>query len=91
MNKGSHIAKYAIGFLVGSVGIPVLKSGLAKKAYTYITAGAFIAKDSIMEGVEKTQACVSDIAEDAKVITEAYYANRDQEWEEKEIIEEEEA
>lgn len=77
MFGNNHFAKYAVGFVVGTVGVPLLKSGIAKKAYTYVTAGAFIAKDSIMETVEKTQACAMDIAEDAKVIVEEYYAKED--------------
>lgn len=87
--KNSNLLKYAIGFALGVVGVPVLKSGLAKKAYTYLAAGAFIAKDSIMEEVEKTQACASDIAEDARVLQEEYYAKRDMACEEAKECEEE--
>ena len=77
MNTKSNFAKYAITFLAGSVAVPVLTSKLAKKAYVYLTAGAFIARDSIMEGVEKVQATAQDVAVDAKVITDKYYADRD--------------
>lgn len=79
VNGGSHFSKYAIGFILGCVGVPVLKSRLAQKAYVYLTAGAFIARDSIMEEVEKVQASALDISEDAKVLTEKYYAQKDQE------------
>lgn len=92
MFGNNHFAKYAAGFLVGCVGMPVLKSGVAKKAYTYLTAGAFIARDSIMETVEKTQACALDIAEDAKEITEKYYAKNESavvDFEDDEVVEEE--
>lgn len=78
MNNSSHFSKYAIGFFLGAVAAPVLKSGIAKKAYVYLTAGAFIARDSIMEEVERVQATASDVAEDAKVLTEKYYAQREQ-------------
>ena len=82
MKKGSNFAKYAVGFLLGSVGLSALKSGVAQKAYRYIFAGAFIAKDSIMETVEKVQTSTADIAEDAKAITEKYYAEKDKKFEE---------
>ncbi len=78
MNNQSHFSKYAIGFLLGAVAAPVLKSRLAQKAYVYLTAGAFIARDSIMEEVERIQATASDVAEDAKVLTEQYYAQKEQ-------------
>lgn len=80
MNSNSHFSKYAIGFLLGAVGVPLLKSRVAQKAYVYLTAGAFIARDSVMEEVERIQATAMDISEDAKVITEKYYAQKDQEF-----------
>lgn len=79
MNNNSGFPKYAIAFLAGMVAAPVLKSRLAKKAYVYLTAGAFIARDSIMEEVERIQVTASDVAEDAKVLTEQYYAQKEQE------------
>lgn len=77
MFKGSSLSKYAIGFVIGAIGAPALTSKIAKKAYTYVTAGAFIARDSIMENVEILHAQALDIADDAKVLTEKYYADRD--------------
>lgn len=80
MNNGSNFNKYAIGFLLGTVGVSVATSKIAQKAYRYLFAGAFIAKDSVMETVEKLQAGTMDIAEDAKVIVEKYYAEQDAEY-----------
>ncbi|MDO4616716.1 MAG: DUF6110 family protein [Lachnospiraceae bacterium] len=65
--------KFVGGFLVGSVGLSVLGSKIAQKGYRYVTAGAFIAKDSIMEKAEKIQGAASDIAADANEIKERYY------------------
>ena len=79
MKQNSSFPKFAIGFLVGCVAAPVLKSRLAQKAYVYLTAGAFIARDSIMEEVERVQVTASDVAADAKVLTEKYYAQKEQE------------
>ncbi|MDO4523031.1 MAG: DUF6110 family protein [Eubacteriales bacterium] len=94
--SNSHFPKYIIGFAVGMVAAPVLKSGIARKAFTYLTAGGFIAKDGIMEAVENIQTCAMDISEDAKVITEKYYEKQDKKYdeevsEEENIVEEEEA
>jgi|GEM_PF-2490675 len=82
MAKASNLSKYAIGFLLGSVGLTALKSGIAQKGYRYLFAGAFLAKDSIMETVEKVQTTAADIAEDAKVICEKYYEGKDKAYEE---------
>lgn len=70
--------KYLGGFLMGSVGLTVLKSGVAQKVYTAVTAGAFIARDYVLEEVEKLQATAMDIADDAKDMTEKYYQEKDQ-------------
>ncbi len=69
--------KYTVGFLAGSVGLEFLKSDVAKKGYTYLTAGAYLVKDRVLEDAEKIQAAASDISEDAKVITEKYYQDKD--------------
>ena len=69
------------GFLLGTVGVPLLKTKTAKKVYTYVTAGAFIAKDRILEEAELLQASATDISDDAKVIVEKYYQDKDAEYE----------
>jgi len=43
---------------------------------------SIVAKDSVMETVEKVQATTLNIAEDAKVITEKYYEGKDKKYEE---------
>ena len=65
------------GYVLGKAGNAIFGSKTAKKVYTTLTTGAFIVKDSIMEGVEKIQAEASDVAADAKVNVERYYASRD--------------
>ena len=64
------------GFVLGKAGGFIFGSKTAKKAYTAIATGALIAKDSVMENVEKIQAEASDIIADAKVNVEAYYEER---------------
>ncbi|MBQ1311569.1 MAG: hypothetical protein IIY55_06940 [Blautia sp.] len=65
------------GYVLGRAGSAIFGSKTAKKVYTTLATGAFIAKDSIMESVEKIQAEASDIAQDAKVNVERYYAEKD--------------
>ena len=70
-----------VGFLLGTVGVPLLKTATAKKVYTYATAGAFIAKDKVLECAEVAQGMALDIADDAKVIVEKYYQDKDKQYE----------
>ena len=70
------------GFALGTVGIKVLKSKLARKGYPYAVAGAMLVRDWVMEESERIQAGASDIADQAKEITERYYEKLDQEYEE---------
>lgn len=65
--------KFIGGFVLGSVGLSVLGSKVAQKGYRYVAAGAFIARDSIMNQAEKIQGAASDIAADANEIKENYY------------------
>ena len=65
------------GYVLGKAGNAVFGSDTAKKAYTAATTGAFIAKDAVMERVEKIQAGAADIAADAKINAERYYAKKD--------------
>ena len=58
------------GFALGTVGIKVLKSKLARKGYPYAVAGAMLVRDWVMEESERIQAGASDIADQAKAITE---------------------
>ncbi len=65
------------GFVLGKAGSAIFGSKTAKKVYTTLTTGAFIVKDSVMESVEKIQAEASDVAADARVNAERYYAQKD--------------
>ena len=49
-----------------------------QKGLRYLTAGAIIARDRIMADSEKIQAAASDIAADAKEITQRYYDRCDE-------------
>lgn len=84
----SSWSKVLCGFVLGSVGVPMLKTKTAQKAYRYITAGALIAKDRVLEEAEVLQAMATDIHEDAKVLVEQYYEEQDMVYEK---VEEEEA
>ena len=70
------------GFGLGTVGIKLLKSKLARKGYPYVVAGAMLARDWAMEESEKLQAEATDIIDQAKAITERYYSQLDREFEE---------
>lgn len=80
-----HLLKPAIalsllgGYVLGKAGNAVFGGETAKKAYTTVATGAFIAKDAVMEQVEKIQVSAADIAADAKINAERYYAKRDAE------------
>jgi len=76
----SSWSKVLGGFILGTVGVPMLKTEAAKKVYKYATAGIFIARDRVLEEAEVLQAMASDIADDAKVIVEEYYQNKDEEY-----------
>lgn len=65
------------GFLLGSYGLDLLTSKAAQKGYRYVVAGAMIARDRIMADSEKVQAAASDIAAEAKEITERYYERQE--------------
>ena len=60
------------GFLLGTVGLELLKTDTADVVYKYATAGVLIAKDWVMEQVEYLNARAQDIYADAKEIHENY-------------------
>ena len=62
------------GFLLGTVGLDLLKTETADKVYTYTTAGVLIAKDWVMKQVEFVTAKSQVIYADAKEIHERYQA-----------------
>ena len=73
----SSWSKVAVGFVLGTVGVPLLKTKEAQKVYRVLTAGALIAKDRVLEEAENIQAMAMDIHEDAKVMVEEYYMEKD--------------
>ena len=69
MNTNSKCAAlFAGGVLFGSVGIKLLTSKDAKKAYTHITAAGLRAKESVMETITTVQENAADILAGAQDI-----------------------
>ena len=69
MNRNSKCAAlFAGGVIFGSVGIKLLTSKDAKKAYTHMAAAGLRVKDSVMETVTAAQENVADILAGAKDI-----------------------
>ena len=66
----SKLACFIGGALFGSVGIKLLSSKDAKKAYTHITAAGLRMKDSAMKTVATVQENAGDIQASAKDINE---------------------
>ena len=65
-----RLACFVGGALFGSVGVKLLSSKDAKKAYTHITAAGLRMKDSVMETVTAVQENAADILASAKDINE---------------------
>ena len=65
------LACFVGGALFGSVGVKLLTSKDAKKAYTHIAAAGLRMKDSVMETVTSVQENAADILASAKDINEA--------------------
>ena len=66
----SKLACFVGGALFGSVGIKLLSSKDAKKAYTHITAAGLRMKDSAMKTVATVQENAGDILSSAKELNE---------------------
>ena len=60
------LACFAGGVLLGSVGLKLLSSKEAKKAYTQVAAGGLRGKDSVMKTVTAVQESAGDILASAK-------------------------
>ena len=60
------------GILVGSVGLELLREKEADKVLSAVTTGVLVAKDWIMERVEKISARSTDIYADAKEKADRY-------------------
>ena len=70
MRVYSKLACFVGGVLFGSVGIKLLSSKDAKKAYTHIAAAGLRMKDSVMQSVTTVQENASDILASAKELNE---------------------
>ena len=64
------LACFVGGTLFGSVGVKLLTSKDAKKAYTHITAAGLRMKDSVMGTVTTVQEYAADILASAKELNE---------------------
>ena len=60
------------GVVVGALGLELLRQKEADKVLVGVTEGVLVAKDWVMERVEKIQARASDVYDDAKGKTEGY-------------------
>ena len=70
MNNYSKLALFVGGTLFGSVGLKLLTSKDAKKAYVHATAAGLRMKDSVMETVTVAQENAADILASAKELNE---------------------
>ena len=68
MKQYVHLACFAGGALFGSVGLKLLTSRDAKKAYTHLPAAGLRAQKSVMETVTTVQEEAADILAAAKDI-----------------------
>ena len=81
------VATFIGGALFGSVGIKLLTSKDAKKAYVHTTAAVLRMKDCVMDTATAVQENCEDILAEAKSINEARAAAEEQYVEdEKEVI-----
>ena len=79
MNIYGKLALFIGGALFGSVGIKLLSSKDAKKAYTHTTAAVLRMKDAVMETVTSVQENAADILADAKDLNETRAQNEAEE------------
>lgn len=86
MRMYSKLACFIGGVLFGSVGIKLLSSKDAKKAYTHMTAAGLRMKDSAMKTVTSVQENAGDILAAAKDINEKRAAKEAEEKAAAEIV-----
>ncbi len=79
------IACFVGGTLFGSVGIKLLTSKDAKKAYVHVTAAGLRAKDCVMTTVDTVQENANDILASAQDLNEERAAREEAEREAAEI------
>ncbi len=70
MSNYAKLALFAGGTLFGSVGLKLLASREAKKAYVNAVAAGLRVKDCVMETVTSVQENAADILADAKELNE---------------------
>lgn len=85
MNIIPKIACFVGGTLFGSVGIKLLTSKDAKKAYVHVTAAGLRAKDCVMTTVDTVQENANDILASAQDLNEERAAREEAEREAAEI------
>lgn len=70
MSVYTKLACFAGGALFGSLGVQLLSSKDAKKAYVHVTAAGLRVKDSVMGTVTAVQENAADILASAKELNE---------------------
>ena len=78
-NIYAKLACFAGGALFGSLGLKLLASKDAKKAYVHAAAAGLRMKDSVMETVTSVQENAADILASAKELNEALAAKEAEE------------
>ena len=78
-NIYAKLACFAGGALFGSLGLKLLASNDAKKAYVHAAAAGLRMKDSVMETVTSVQENAADILASAKELNEARAAQEAEE------------
>lgn len=78
-NIYAKLACFAGGALFGSLGLKLLASKDAKKAYVHAAAAGLRMKDSVMETVTSVQENAADILASAKELNEARAAKEAEE------------
>ena len=68
MNRYSKLALFGSGILFGTIGVKILGSRDAKKAYVHATACGLRVKDTVMQTVTNVQENAADIVASAKEI-----------------------
>ena len=79
MSMYTKLACFVGGTLFGSVGLKLLSSKDAKKAYIHAAAAGLRAKDSVMETVTTVQENAADILASARDLNEARAAKEAEE------------
>ena len=79
MSVYTKLACFAGGALFGSLGVQLLSSKDAKKAYVHVTAAGLRVKDSVMGTVTAVQENAADILASAKELNEDRVAKESEE------------